>query len=65
MKITDILVRFLRGVSEDVELPGLVAHRRRFLRHLRARDSASAVREMETHLNKLHRLLARSRQQMV
>jgi len=59
--ITDILVRFLRGISEDVELPGLVAHRRRFLRHLRARDSAKAAREMEAHLDKLHELLARSR----
>ncbi len=59
--ITDILVRFLRGVSEDIELPGLVAHRRRFLRHLRARDAAKAAREMEGHLDKLHALLARSR----
>ena len=58
----DHLVRFLRGVSEGTELPGLVAHRRRFLRHLQARDAAAATREMETHLNKLHRLLAGSRQ---
>jgi DNA-binding FadR family transcriptional regulator len=63
--ITDILVRFLRGVSEDIELPGLIAHRRRFFRHLEARDAAAASREMEQHLNKLHRLLARSRQEMV
>lgn len=63
--ITDILVRFLRGVSEDLELPGLIAHRRRFLQHLRARDSAKATKEMETHLNKLHKLLVRSRQRMV
>ena len=60
--LTDILVRFLRGVSEGTELPGLVAHRRRFLKHLQARDAAAATREMETHLNKLHRLLAGSRQ---
>lgn len=63
--ITDILVRFLRGVSEDVELPGLIAHRRRFFRHLEARDATGATREMEQHLNKLHRLLTRSRQGMV
>lgn len=63
--ITDILVRFLRGVSEDIELPGLIAHRRRFLRHLKARDAAAATRELEIHLNKLHRLLKRSRQKMV
>jgi DNA-binding FadR family transcriptional regulator len=63
--ITDILVRFLRGISEDVELPGLIAHRRRFLKYLKARDVEGAVREMELHLNKLHRLLDRSRQQKV
>ena len=63
--ITDILVRYLQGVSEDIELPGLIAHRRRFYRHLEARDAASASHEMEQHLNKLHRLLARSRQGMV
>ena len=59
---TDILVRFLRGVSGETELPGLIAHRRRFLKHLRARDAAAATREMETHLNKLHRLLDGSSQ---
>ncbi len=63
--ITDILVRFLRGVPEDTELPGLIAHRRRFYRHLKARDAARAALEMDDHLNKLHRLLARSRQGMV
>jgi tripartite-type tricarboxylate transporter receptor subunit TctC/DNA-binding FadR family transcriptional regulator len=63
--ITDTLVRFLRGISEDVELPGLIAHRRRFVRYLRARDVEGAVPEMELHLNKLHRLLDRSRQQKV
>ena len=63
--ITDILVRFLHGVSEDIELPSLIAHRRRFFRHLEARDGASASHEMEQHLHKLHRLLARSRQRMV
>lgn len=60
--LTDILVRFLRGVSADTELPGLIAHRRRFLKHLRARDAARASREMDRHLNELHRLLAGSRQ---
>lgn len=60
--LTDILVRFLRGVSGGTELPGLVAHRRRFLKHLRARDAARASREMDSHLNKLHRVLAGSRQ---
>jgi DNA-binding FadR family transcriptional regulator len=60
--LTDILVRFLRGVSESTELPGLIAHRRRFLKHLQARDAAAATREMERHLNKLHRILAGNRQ---
>ena len=63
--MTDILVRFLRGVSEDIELPGLVAHRRRFFRYLTARDSTNATKEMERHLNKLHKLLQGSRQGMV
>jgi hypothetical protein len=32
------LVRFLRGVSEDIELPDLTTHRRRLFRFLKARD---------------------------
>jgi DNA-binding FadR family transcriptional regulator len=64
--ITEILMRFLSRLSEDIELPGLIAHRRRFFRHLKARNADKATRELETHLSKLHRLLAaRTRQQMV
>ena len=64
--ITDILVRFLRGVPEDIELPGLIAHRRRFFRYLKARDSANATKELERHLKELHdHLASRSRQEMV
>ena len=59
--LTDILQRFLRGVSGGAPLPGLVQSRRRFLRHLRARDADKATRELETHLAKLHdHLLASS-----
>lgn len=54
--ITAILLRFLREVSD--ELPGLIAHRRRFFRYLEARDADKATRELENHLAKLHRLLA-------
>lgn len=32
----------------------VIKSRRRFLEHLRSRDSAEAVREMERHLNILH-----------
>jgi len=56
--ITAILLRFLADVSD--ELPGLIAHRRRFLRHFQARNAAQATRELEVHLNKLHKLLAAS-----
>ena len=54
--ISAILLRFLSEVSD--ELPSLIAHRRRFLRHLQARNADKATRELEDHLNKLHKLLA-------
>ncbi len=54
--IAAILLRFLQQVTD--ELPGLIASRRRFFRHLQARDADRATRELEDHLAKLHGLLA-------
>lgn len=58
--LTDILLRFLRRITGGGPQPGLVESRRRFLKHLRARDADKAVAEMEAHLTKLHKLLTRN-----
>ena len=58
--LTDILLRFLRGIAGGVPKPGLVESRRRFFRHLKARNAEKATRELETHLIDLHKLLNRS-----
>lgn len=42
----------------------LVEARRRFLRHLRARDAEAAVAEMTDHLTKLHQHLVREQQRI-
>jgi DNA-binding FadR family transcriptional regulator len=55
--LTDILLRFLRGMAGGAPQPGLVESRRRFFRHLQARDSEKASKELESHLTKLHKLL--------
>jgi GntR family transcriptional regulator, transcriptional repressor for pyruvate dehydrogenase complex len=55
--LTDILLRFLRGIAGGAPQPGLVESRRRFFRHLKARDAEKATREIEIHLGKLHKLL--------
>jgi len=58
--LTDILLRFLRRITGGGPQSGLVESRRRFLKHLRARDADKAVAEMESHLTKLHKLLTRN-----
>jgi DNA-binding FadR family transcriptional regulator len=60
--LTDILLRFLRGIAGGAPNPGLVESRRRFFRHLKARNAEKATRELETHLTDLHELLNRSYQ---
>jgi len=60
--LTDILLRFLRGIARGAPKPGLVESRRRFFRHLKARNAEKATRELETHLTDLHELLNRSYQ---
>ena len=65
--LTEILLRFLRGIQGGAPQPGLIESRHRFLRHLKARDAEKASHEIEVHLTKLHKLLtqsyARSRQE--
>jgi DNA-binding FadR family transcriptional regulator len=58
--LTVILLRFLSGIRNGAPQPGLIESRRRFLRHLKARDAAKASREIELHLTKLHKLLTQS-----
>jgi hypothetical protein len=58
--VTEILLRFLRGIQNGAPQPGLVESRRRFLRHFKARDAAKASREIELHLTKLHKLLTQA-----
>jgi DNA-binding FadR family transcriptional regulator len=58
--LTDILLRFLRRITGGGPQPGLVESRRRFLKHLRARDAEKAAGEIESHLTKLHQLLTRN-----
>jgi GntR family transcriptional repressor for pyruvate dehydrogenase complex len=58
--LTDILLRFLRRMTGGRPQPGLVESRRRFLKHLRARDADKAVAEIESHLTRLHKLLTRN-----
>jgi DNA-binding FadR family transcriptional regulator len=55
--LTDILLRFLRGMAGGAPQAGLVESRRRFFRHLQARDADKAAREIENHLTKLHKIL--------
>jgi GntR family transcriptional repressor for pyruvate dehydrogenase complex len=55
--LTDILLRFLRGMAGGAPQPGLVESRRRFFRHLKARNADKAAQEIENHLTKLHKLL--------
>jgi DNA-binding GntR family transcriptional regulator len=55
--LTDILLRFLGGMMGGAPQAGLVESRRRFFRHLQARDAEKATKELESHLNKLHKLL--------
>jgi GntR family transcriptional regulator, transcriptional repressor for pyruvate dehydrogenase complex len=56
--LTDILLRFLRTIEGGAPQPGLVDSRRRFLAHLKARDGDKATREIESHLARIHKLLA-------
>ena len=58
--LTEILLRFLRGIQNGAPQPGLVESRRRFLRHLKARDAAKASHEIEVHLTRLHKLLTQA-----
>jgi GntR family transcriptional regulator, transcriptional repressor for pyruvate dehydrogenase complex len=58
--LTEILLRFLRSIQGGAPQPGLVESRRRFLRHLKARNAAKASHEIEVHLTKLHKLLTQS-----
>jgi len=58
--LTDILLRFLRGLAGGAPTPGLVESRRRFFRHLKAGDAEKATQEIESHLVKLHKLLTQS-----
>jgi len=58
--LTDILLRFLRGLAGGAPTPGLVESRRRFFRHLKAGDAEKATQEIESHLTKLHKLLTQS-----
>ena len=58
--LTDILRRFLRGIASGAPQPGLIESRRRFFRHLKARDAEKAAREIEIHLTKLHELLTQA-----
>jgi GntR family transcriptional repressor for pyruvate dehydrogenase complex len=60
--LTDILLRFLRGITGGAPNPGLVESRRRFFRYLKARNAEKATRELETHLTDLHERLNRSYQ---
>jgi DNA-binding FadR family transcriptional regulator len=60
--LTDILLRFLRGIAGGAPQAGLVDSRRRFFRHLKARNADKAARELEHHLTELHELLNRSYQ---
>lgn len=55
--LTDILLRFLRNMTGGAPQPGLVESRRRFYRHLKARDADKAAKELEAHLTKLNKLL--------
>ncbi|PHQ69388.1 MAG: GntR family transcriptional regulator [Sneathiella sp.] len=51
--LTQILRRMIRLFELDVALD-LVRTRRAFMRHLRAHDADSAIKEMTVHLNVLH-----------
>lgn len=55
--LTDILLRFLRNMTGGAPQPGLVESRRRFYRHLKARDADKATKELEAHLTKLNKIL--------
>jgi hypothetical protein len=55
--LADMLRRFLRGIAGGAPKPGLVESRRRFFRHLKARNAEKATYELETHLTDLHELL--------
>jgi len=57
--LTDILLRFLRGIAGGAPQASLVDSRRRFFRHLKARNADKAARELERHLTELHELLNR------
>jgi GntR family transcriptional repressor for pyruvate dehydrogenase complex len=60
--LTDILLRFLRGIAGGAPNPGLIESRRRFFRHLKARNAEKATRELEAHLTDLHERLNRAYQ---
>jgi GntR family transcriptional repressor for pyruvate dehydrogenase complex len=52
--LTEILQEFLKSTANRPKLYHLIESRRRFMKHLRARDSAKASREMTTYLAGLH-----------
>jgi GntR family transcriptional regulator, transcriptional repressor for pyruvate dehydrogenase complex len=58
--LTDILLRFLNGISNGAPLPGLIESRRRFLKHFKARNSVLAIQEMEGQLTALHKRLTKA-----
>lgn len=55
--VTEILLRFLRTVAGGTPQPGLIESRRRFLKHLKVRNARLASREIDAHLQRLHRRL--------
>lgn len=57
--LTEILLGFLRNKTGKAPQPGLIQSRRRFYRHLKARDAEKAAQEIEMHLTRLNKLLIR------
>jgi GntR family transcriptional repressor for pyruvate dehydrogenase complex len=60
--LSEILMRLLRAIPDrrSQGAPGLIESRLRLLAHIKARDTVNAVREVESRLMELHKLLIRA-----
>jgi GntR family transcriptional regulator, transcriptional repressor for pyruvate dehydrogenase complex len=60
--LSEILMRFLRNIPDrrSQGLPGLIESRMRLLGHIKARDAVKAIKELESRLMELHRVMVRA-----